>query len=207
MRIIGGIAAGRLLKAPGGLSVRPTPDIVKQALFNRLGGRVAGARVLELFAGSGALGLECLSRGAAEVVAVERASRHAAFIRGNLAEAGLDASRFELRTQEVFPALRQLAAAGRRFDLILADPPFGEKNVGRRSTSDSQALLDEPALPYLLEDAGVFVLGHTHRDTLTITPAWRVAKELRHGDSVMTFLEKAGTGAADTLATVPPVEA
>ncbi len=207
MRIIGGSAAGRLLKVPGGLAVRPTPDIVKQAVFNRLGTRVAGARVLELFAGSGALGLECLSRGAAEVVAVERASRHAAFIRANLTLAGLEATRFELRTQDVFPVLQQLAAAGRTFDLILADPPFGEKNLGRRSRSASQALLDEPALPRLLSDEGVFVLGHTHRDTLTITPVWRVAKQLRHGDSMMTFLEKVEGDEPGSLAVVPPAEA
>jgi 16S rRNA (guanine966-N2)-methyltransferase len=207
MRIIGGIAAGRLLKVPSGMAVRPTPDIVKQAVFNRLGSRVEGARVLELFAGSGALGLECLSRGAAEVVAVEKASRHAAYIRGNLEQAGLDAGRFELRTQDVFPAIHQLAAAGRTFDLILADPPFGEKNVGRRSTSQSQALLDEAALPPLLADAGSFVLGHTHRDTLTITAAWRLVKDLRHGDSIMTFLQKAGATEAGSLAVVPAVEA
>lgn len=207
MRIIGGIAAGRLLKVPHGLAVRPTPDIVKQAVFNRLGARVEGARVLELFAGSGALGLECLSRGAAQVVAVERASRHAAYIRGNLEQAGLDAARFELRTQDVFPAVHQLAAVGRGFDLILADPPFGEKNLGRRSTSLSQALLDEACLPGLLADAGIFVLGHTHRDQLTITGAWRAVKDLRHGDSVMTFLEKAESAKNGSLAVVPAAEA
>lgn len=206
MRIIGGIAAGRLLKVPHGLAVRPTPDIVKQAIFNRLGPRVAGARVLELFAGSGALGLECLSRDAAAVVAVERASRHATFIRGNLADASLPVERFELRTQDVFPAIHQLAAAGRVFDLILADPPFGEKNVGRRSTSMSQALLDEPLLPSLLADSGVFVLGHTHRDTLSITAAWSEVKQLRHGDSVMAFLEKSSAANGPTLALVPPTE-
>ena len=65
MRITGGNAARRILKVPKGLGVRPTPDLVKQAVFNSLGGRVAGARVLELFAGTGALSLECLSRGAA----------------------------------------------------------------------------------------------------------------------------------------------
>ena len=64
MRIVGGMAGGRLLGVPKGLAVRPTPDLVKQAVFNSLGDRVAGAQALELFAGSGALGLECLSRGA-----------------------------------------------------------------------------------------------------------------------------------------------
>ena len=69
MRITGGHAARRILKAPKGLDVRPTPDLVKQAIFNSLGERVNGARVLELFAGTGALSLECLSRGAVSAVA------------------------------------------------------------------------------------------------------------------------------------------
>jgi 16S rRNA (guanine966-N2)-methyltransferase len=189
MRIIGGRAARRLLKAPKGLAVRPTPDLVKQAVFNSLGERVIGARVLELFAGSGALGLECLSRGAALVVAVEKASRHAAMIRQNLAAAQLPRQCFELRTQDVFAALRQLAAAGRQFGLILADPPFGEKNLGRRSTSLSQTLLDDPDLPKVLAPGGWFVLGHAKRDTLTLPAHWRQLKALKHGDSVMRFLE------------------
>jgi len=191
MRIIGGRAARRALRAPKGLAVRPTPDLVKQALFNSLGERVAGARVLELFAGSGALGLECLSRGAALVVAVEKASRHAAMIRQNLAAAQLPRERFELRAQDVFAALRQLAAAGLQFDLILADPPFGEKNVGRRSTSLSQALLDDADLPRLLALGGWFVLGHARRDALTLPATWRQLKTLKHGDSMMQFLEPA----------------
>ncbi len=191
MRIIGGTAAGRLLKVPKGFAVRPTPDLVKQAVFNSLGDCVAGARVLELFAGSGALGLECLSRGAGVVVAIEKTPRHAAMIRENLAAVGLPAERFELRTQDVFAALLQLTTAGRQFDLILADPPFGEKNGDRRSTSLSQALLDHAELPKLLAADGVFVLGHTQRDTLTLTMHWAELKRMRHGDSMMWFLQRA----------------
>jgi 16S rRNA (guanine966-N2)-methyltransferase len=188
MRITGGSYGRRQLKVPHGCAVRPTPDLVKQAIFNSLGGRVARARVLELFAGSGALGFECLSRGAALVVSVEKSSKHAAWIRENLAAAGLPAARFELRAQDAFAAIRQLAAAGAQFDLILADPPFGEKNVGRRSQSFSQQLLDNPALTGLLAPGALFVLGHARRDTLTIPPPWREVKSLKHGDSVMTFL-------------------
>ena len=81
MRIIGGTAAGLLIKVPKGYDVRPTPDLVRQAVFNSLAGRVVGARVLDLFSGSGALGLECLSRGAATVLSVEKANRHAIMIR------------------------------------------------------------------------------------------------------------------------------
>jgi 16S rRNA (guanine966-N2)-methyltransferase len=192
MRIIGGTAAGLLLKAPKGFDVRPTPDLVRQAVFNSLGGRVVQARVLDLFSGTGALGLECLSRGAAEVLSVERSSRHAMFIRQNLQSAGLPADKSEVRVQDVFTAISQLASLRRQFDLILADPPFGDKNVGRRSNSLSQQLLDNPQLPTLLSEGGLFVLGHTKRDTLTIVEPWEEAKVLKHGDSVMRFLQKAG---------------
>ncbi|MDR3377755.1 MAG: RsmD family RNA methyltransferase [Verrucomicrobiae bacterium] len=189
MRITGGQAARRILKVPKGLDVRPTPDLVKQAVFNSLGGRVVGARVLELFAGSGALSLECLSRGAAGVICIEKSHRHAEFIRTNAASSGYGGI-LEVRTQDVFPALSQLAESARQFDLILADPPYGEKNVNRRSTSFAQQLLDNPELPKLLAPGGRFVLGHTKRDTLELVPPWVEAKLLKHGDTVMRFLEK-----------------
>lgn len=188
MRIIGGQAAGRLLKVPPGYDVRPTPDLVRQAIFNSLGGRVLDARVLDLFSGSGALGLECFSRGAASVFSVEKSNRHAAVIRQNLTHTGLPTGQYEVRVQDVFTAIHQLADMGRTFELIMADPPFGEKNVGRRSTSLSQKLLDDRTLPKLLVPEGLFVLGHTKRDTLTLTAPWEEAKVLRHGDSTIRFL-------------------
>jgi len=190
MRLIGGTCAGLILKVPKGLSVRPTPDLVRQAIFNSLGGRVIGARVLELFGGSGALSLECLSRGAAEATCVERSRKHAQFIEQNFTATGLDRGRFHLRVQDVFTAIPQLAAEGARFDLILADPPFGEKNTGRRSESLSQRLLDDSDLPGLLTPDGRFVLGHARRDTLTLTTAWTEVKEMKHGDSMMRFLKR-----------------
>jgi 16S rRNA (guanine966-N2)-methyltransferase len=188
MRITGGQAARRILKVPKGLDVRPTPDLVKQAVFNSLGARVVGARVLELFAGSGALSLECLSRGAAAALCIEKSHRHAGFIRGNADTAGFGQI-LEVRTQDVFPALHQLVDSGRQFDLILADPPYGEKNIGRRSTSLAQQLLDETNLPKLLAPGGRFVLGHTKRDTLDLLAPWKEVKMLKHGDSLMRFLE------------------
>ena len=188
MRIIGGQAAGRLLRVPPGLDVRPTPDKVKLAVFNSLGDRVVGARVLDLFAGTGALGLEALSRGAVGVVSVERSSRHAGFYRANLEATGMDSGSVALRVQDVFTALKQLAEAGQVFDLVLADPPYGPKNVGKRSTSMAQQLLDDPHLPALLSPDGLFLLGHTKRDTLELPPAWSECRELRHGDTVMRLL-------------------
>jgi len=187
MRITGGNAARRILKVPKGLDVRPTPDLVKQAVFNSLGARVVGARVLELFAGSGALSLECLSRGAASALCIEKSHKHAAFIQQNAA--AIPNANLQVRTQDVFTALWQLAANGEQFNLILADPPYGEKNVGRRSTSFAQQLLDDTNLPKLLAPGGRFVLGHTKRDILDIAAPWTQRKLLKQGDSVMRFLE------------------
>ncbi len=189
MRITGGQSGGRILKAPRGLAVRPTPDLVKQAVFNSLGARVGGARALELFAGTGALALECLSRGAASVVCVEKSPRHAEFIRQNAHTAGVALGALEVRVQEVSAAIAQFAAAGTQFDLILADPPYGEKNLSRRSTSFAQRLLDDSTLPRLVAPDGRFVLGHARRDTLAIPDSWREIKVLKHGDSLMRFLE------------------
>ena len=189
MRITGGKAARRILKVPRGLKVRPTPDLVKQAVFNSLGARVVGARVLELFAGSGALSLDCLSRGAVSALCIEKSHKHGEFIRRNAVSAGYGGI-LEIRTQDVFPAVHQLAESGRQFDLIFADPPYGEKNIGHRSTSFAQQLLDDAGLPKLLAPGGRFVLGHTRRDTLEIVTPWHEVKALKHGDSVMRFLER-----------------
>jgi 16S rRNA (guanine966-N2)-methyltransferase len=189
MRITGGQAGGRILKVPKGMAVRPTPDLVKQAVFNSLGARVVGASVLELFAGSGALSLECLSRGAASALCVELSHKHAEFIRRNAALPGFPPHAFEVRAQDVFAALPQLVASGRNFDLILADPPYGDKNVGRRSTSLAQQLIDDPDLPKLLATGGRLVLGHARRDTLEIPIWWSEAKVMKHGDNMMRFLE------------------
>ena len=189
MRITGGKVARRILKAPQGLDVRPTPDLVKQAVFNSLGARVIDARILDLFAGTGALSLECLSRGAASVVCVEKSHRHAEVLRQNLRIADFPPESAQVRVQDVFAVLPQLAMAGEKFDLVLADPPYGEKNIGRRSTSLAQRLLDDALLPALLGSVGLFVLGHAKRDELTVPEAWREVKVLTHGDSMMRFLK------------------
>jgi 16S rRNA (guanine966-N2)-methyltransferase len=189
MRIISGSAAGRALKAPKGFAVRPTPDLVKQAVFNSLGPSVDGARVLELFAGTGSLSLECLSRGAASIVCVEISSRNAEFIRANLLACGLEPHQMEIRIQDVSVAINQLAQLNRQFDLIIADPPYGQKNVGHRSQSMAQQLLDNAVLPRLVASGGRLVLGHTKRDALDVPSPWTELKKLHHGDSVMRFFE------------------
>jgi len=188
MRITGGKAVRRRLKVPKGLDLRPTPGLVKQAVFNSLGSRVEGAHVLELFAGTGALSLEALSRGAISAICVEKSSRHAAILRENFQTAGFAPEVLQTRVQDVFTAIGQLEQDGRHFELVVADPPYGEKNLGRRSTSFAQQLLDDPRLPHLLSPGGILVLGHTKRDTLEVPAWWAEQKLLKHGDSFMRFL-------------------
>ncbi len=168
--------------------MRPTPDLVRQAVFNSLGPKVHGAGVLELFGGTGALCLESLSRGARHAVCVELSRRHAHGIRENFEALELPGHSLSVWVKDVFSALPALVARGDRFDLIFADPPFGDKNVGQRSRSDSQKLLDDSNLPKLLNPDGLFVLGHAKRDRLEFPSAWEEVKCLRHGDSIMTFL-------------------
>jgi 16S rRNA (guanine966-N2)-methyltransferase len=121
VRIVAGEFKGRSLRAPRGGRTRPTADRVREAVFNVLGA-VDGARVLDLFAGSGALGIEALSRGAASVVFVERDVRAATALRGNLESVGADDV---VRRRDALAYLRSPAAAGDGpFDLVFADPPY-----------------------------------------------------------------------------------
>ena len=188
MRIIGGSAARRNLKAPKGMAVRPTPDLVRQAVFNSLGERVHEATVLELFGGTGALSLECLSRGATSAICVELSKKHAEGIRHNFESLGLPTHSLSIWTKDVFAAIPTLVNQNSRFDLIMADPPYGEKNSVKRSESDAQKLLDAADLVKLLNPHGLLILGHARRDQLTIPNYWEELKSLKHGDSIMRFL-------------------
>ncbi len=123
MRVIAGKARGHPLRTVRGLHTRPTTDRVKESLFGMLQPWIAEAQVLDLFAGSGALGIEALSRGAARAVFVERSREAVAVIRANLAATGL-AQQAEVWPVSVERALAQLATQGETFDLILMDPPY-----------------------------------------------------------------------------------
>jgi 16S rRNA (guanine966-N2)-methyltransferase len=129
VRVIAGSAGGRPLRGPAGRGTRPTADRVKEALFSMLAGVVAGADVLDLYAGTGALGIEALSRGAASALFVDRDPACARLIRRNLQATGLEAAA-EVWVLEAAAACRRLARSGRRFDLILADPPYRGQEAG-----------------------------------------------------------------------------
>jgi 16S rRNA (guanine966-N2)-methyltransferase len=145
MRVITGSARGLVLSAPKG-GARPTMDRVRAAIFSSLGDAVPGARVLDLFAGSGALGIEALSRGAASAVFVDSSRESARCIRRNLAKAGLEGS---VQTMDAFRFL-ELYAGEASCDLIFADPPYAE-NTGARLAGDA-------FLARALAPGGTFVL-------------------------------------------------
>jgi 16S rRNA (guanine966-N2)-methyltransferase len=125
VRVIAGTLGGRRLKAPAGRATRPTSDRVREALFSMLG-EIGGARVLDLFAGSGALGIEALSRGAESAVFVERDARAAAVLRANLDALAIGPERAELRRGEALSALRTAAERQELYDLVLIDPPYAD---------------------------------------------------------------------------------
>lgn len=166
MRVVAGAYKGRRLQAPKGKRTRPTADRVREALFSLLGD-VSGACVLDLYAGSGALGLEALSRGAAAVTFVDSDPRAVAAIRRNLEAIGVEA---ELRRQD---ALRFLSTAGRRFDLVFVDPPYD-------SASRLAATLSQQLPPVLTEDARI-VTESDKRKPLELTLP--ITVERTYGDT------------------------
>ena len=180
MRIVAGKARGRPLRVPKGASVRPTTDRVREALFSALGQRVCGASVLDLFAGSGALALEALSRGAARAVLVERWAKAREVIRANMESTGL------LDDCTLVPGdgpafLRRAAAKGDRFDLVFMDPPYDSGLL-----EEAMALCADSGI---LRPAGLLVAEHPSKTTPAAPPGLRGTWSRRYGDSSLSFFE------------------
>jgi 16S rRNA (guanine966-N2)-methyltransferase len=128
LRVISGSAKGKKLKAPGGLNTRPITDLIKGALFNVWGAKVAGAKLLDLFAGSGSVGIEALSRGAQKVVFVDNSWEAVQVIKDNLNNCRFDPI-FTIYRSDVIQAVRLLNRQGNRFNLIYIDPPFTNEMI------------------------------------------------------------------------------
>ncbi|MFT4549225.1 MAG: 16S rRNA (guanine966-N2)-methyltransferase [Pseudoalteromonas tetraodonis] len=181
MRIIAGSAGGIRLQVPGAVA-RPTSDRVREALFSILGSRVDGALVLDLFAGSGALGLEALSRGAARVDFVEKDRRACVVIEANLAKARLaDSARVVSREAAIF---LKNAPAG-RYDLVFADPPYFKREGDDDWAAD---LLADEHLKRVISPAGMVVL-ETAKGHGKNVPAdgWKLLDSRRYGDTEVSF--------------------
>ncbi len=170
--MVAGAYRGRRLVAPPGDATRPTSDRVREALFSVLGASVEGARVLDLFAGSGALGIEALSRGAAAAVFVDRAPEAIKAIRANLGALGLDA---DVRRIEARAALRAASARAEAYDLVFLDPPY------RRAAELGRELSE--ALPAVLAPGARVVSESDRRQPLELTLA--LTDERRYGDTLI----------------------
>ncbi len=178
MRIVGGEARGRALRAVPGHATRPTADWVRQSLFDALGQRMDGLRVLDLYAGTGALALEALSRGAAQAVLVESDPRASAVIAANLATLGYE-DRARLVRGRLPEALERLR--GERFDLVFSDPPYALRAA--------QATLDALVAGGLLSEAARVVLEMDRREPAPLPPPpLQSLDERRYGDTVVRIL-------------------
>ena len=172
MRVVAGRFGGRRLSAPPGRATRPTSDRVREALFSILG-PLGGARVVDLYAGSGALGIEALSRGAASAVFVERDPRAAAVLRANLDALGVEA---QLRRAGVLVALREARERGETYDLALCDPPY-------RLAPELGRSLGEALVPVLAQDARVVTESDRRMPlSLDLLP---LTDERRYGDTLI----------------------
>lgn len=181
MRVIAGAFKRRTLLTPGWEGLRPTSDRLRETLFDVLGASVAGARVLDGCAGTGALGLEALSRGAAHVVFVDRDPRAVGLIRRNVARC--DGGRHCTVLQGALPPLLRTRRLG-PFDLVLLDPPYGAPDIG--------AIL--AAAAGHLAPSGVLVLERARRDTPPTPPTLEPLRQLRAGDSVLEWFTPRDTG-------------
>ena len=182
MRVIAGSAGGVRLLVPR-RGVRPTMDRVKAAIFSSLGEAIIGARVLDLFAGSGALGIEALSRGAASALFIENDRQSAEAIEKNLVKTNFQG---RVRDQDVFDFLRQRAST-EKFQIIFADPPY--ETTKRESSAEK--LLNNETLRQLLEPGGIFVLEKSPTDILPQTNLWRVLRQKTYGATEVLFLSTA----------------
>ena len=164
MRIITGSARGTRLKSPVGVGTRPTADRTREALFSMLGTRVYDAQVLDLFAGTGALGLEALSRGAECAVLVDRTTH--AVMEENIRRTKME-NRAVIRRGDVYGQLAALSQEGHTFDLIFADPPYAHGDNARvLAAVDAGALLARDGLFVLEQGAGETVIEHSGRLSL-----------------------------------------
>jgi len=189
-RVIGGRLRGRRIHAPKGLATRPSAARVRQTLFDILAPRMPGCHFLDLYAGSGGIGLEALSRGAAGVVFVDSRGEAVATIRKNLQR--LDAAgQAQLFRQHARLAVAALAESGRRFDIVYLDPPYD---------SDYEGILGRLTEVRILGAGGVMVVEHFHKRIVPETIGSLVRfRSVRVGDHGLSFYrQREGAGGEDT---------
>jgi 16S rRNA (guanine966-N2)-methyltransferase len=179
MRVIGGNARGRRLKVPRGKTLRPTAARVKEALFNILPHDLSGTRVLELFAGTGNVTIEALSRGAAEAILVDSSAESGKAIRENLHRFQL-MDRTKVWITPVARALRLLARRGETFDMIFLDPPYERQWIG-----STLKIIGEGSL---LRESGVLIAEHSIREKVESRySSLALRDQRRYGSTLLSF--------------------
>lgn len=184
MRVIAGSARGRTLSVPAGDRVRPTADRVKEALFSSLTSRfgtIEDLAVLDLFAGSGNLGIEALSRGAGSAVFVDNNPESLQFIRKNLQLAGLS-DRAQVIRADAVTAARELASKHMKFDIVFADPPYGAIAI-------SKELVAAVTNGKLVREEGVMVIESARKVDLALPAGIALSARKVYGDTALNFLE------------------
>ncbi len=184
MRIISGTSKGRRLATPKTRAIRPTSDRVKESIFNILGKEVKGKVVLDLFAGTGNLGIEALSRGAKKALFVENGRQALRLIQRNLSQCGMD-GRFEILPKEATRSIGILKQRGEAFDLILMDPPYEKGLVQKTLTKLNSYKIHH-------EDS-ILIIQHDRRESIpTMFKEWTLIRQRRIGDTLISFLSPSG---------------
>jgi 16S rRNA (guanine966-N2)-methyltransferase len=177
MRIVAGIFGGRRLHAPKGMEIRPTSDRVREAIFSIIGQAVSGANVLDLFAGTGALGLEALSRGASQAVFVDQSLAAVQLIRANIELCSVQ-DRVRVIHESVNHAIHRLTVQEGCFDLIFMDPPYGKGSVQKTLTN----------LAAVARSGALVVAEHDSKD---LSPSsyqeWIRTQARKYGDTTVSF--------------------
>ena len=183
MRIIGGKNRGAVLKTISDRKTRPTLGRVKEALFNILGNKIVDAEVLDLFAGSGSLGIEALSRGAKNVIFIDNNPKCIRVIRKNLDKFDLNLKSV-LYVKNAYKAITYFAGKNKKFDVILIDPPY--------NTGELEKIINNPCLKDILNSSAVLVIEHSKRNTFSCPDIQELChiKSRRYGDTVLVFLQK-----------------
>jgi 16S rRNA (guanine966-N2)-methyltransferase len=179
LRVIAGIARGRKLKAPKGVNTRPTTDKIKESMFNIIQANIEGRDVLDLFAGTGALGIEAISRGASSAIFVDSDIYACKTIIENLTALGFDINAVVMR-KDILLALKALSKESKSFDLIFMDPPYG-------SGLELSTLLDLVKFN-IIREGGIIVIEHSSKDALpqNVGPVKQL-KEREYGTTKLTF--------------------
>ncbi len=177
MRIIGGLAKGRRLEAPRGRRTRPTSDYLREVLFDLLGQHLSGRHFLDLYAGTGAVGIEALSRGAARAVFVEHDRWAIAALHRNLEASGLQ-DRAAVVQVDVLRYLRRAATEPERFHVIFLDPPYGHADAAR--------IVSLISTTGRLEPGGLTIVERSAKDPAIAAPdRLPRVRAIRHGDSIL----------------------